>query len=43
MSQNASDYGKLNELTKEETLLQEKLDYLMDRWAYLEELAENNK
>lgn len=43
MSQNASDYGKLNELTKEETALQEKLDYLMDRWAYLEELAENSK
>lgn len=43
MSQNASDYGKLNELTKEETHLQEHLDYLMDRWAYLEELAENSK
>lgn len=43
MSQNASDYGKLNELTKEETALQERLDYLMDRWAYLEELAENSK
>ena len=43
MSQNASDYGKLNELTKEETALQEKLDYLMERWAYLEELAENSK
>ena len=43
MSQNASDYGKLNELTKEETTLQEKLDYLMERWAYLEELAENSK
>lgn len=43
MSQNASDYGKLNELTKEETALQKKLDYLMERWAYLEELAENSK
>lgn len=43
MSQNASDYGKLNELTKEETSLQERLDYLMERWAYLEELAENSK
>lgn len=43
MSQNASDYGKLNELTQEETALQERLDYLMDRWAYLEELAENSK
>lgn len=40
MAQNASDYGKLNELTKEETRLQEKLDYLMERWAYLEEIAE---
>lgn len=43
MTQNASDYGKLNELTKEETTLQERLDYLMERWAYLEELAENSK
>lgn len=42
MSQNASDYGKLNELSKEEQLTQEKLDYLMERWAYLEELAENS-
>ena len=41
MAQNASDYGKLNELTKEETRLQEKLDYLMERWAYLEEIVEN--
>lgn len=40
MTQNASDYGKLNELTKEETHLQEKLDYLMERWAYLEEIVE---
>ncbi len=42
MAQNASDYGKLNELTKEETRLQEKLDNLMERWAYLEEIAENS-
>ncbi len=42
MVQNASDYGKLNELTKEETRLQEKLDNLMERWAYLEEIAENS-
>ena len=40
MTQNASNYGKLNELTKEETRLQEKLDYLMERWAYLEEIVE---
>ena len=40
MTQNASDYGKLNELTKEETRLQEKLDYLMERWTYLEEIVE---
>lgn len=40
MAQNASDYGRLNELTKEETRLQEKLDHLMERWAYLEEIAE---
>ncbi len=42
MAQNASDYGKLNELTKEEQRLQEKLEQLMDRWAYLEEIAENS-
>lgn len=42
MSQSASDYGKLNELSKEEQIIQEKLDYLMERWAYLEELAENS-
>lgn len=40
MAQNASDYGRLNELTKEETRLQEKLDHLLERWTYLEEIAE---
>ena len=43
MAQNASDYGKLNELTKEETRLQEKLEYLLERWTYLEEIVENSK
>ena len=43
MEQNAADYGKLAELSKEEARLSEKLDALMDRWAYLEEIAEENQ
>lgn len=42
MAQNASDYSRLNELSKEEQRLKVKLDELMDRWAYLEEIAENS-
>ena len=38
--QNASDYGKLNELQKEQEDLQAQLDYKMDRWVYLNNLAE---
>ena len=37
MSQNATDYDKLRELTKEEQRCSEELERLMDRWAYLEE------
>ena len=40
MAQNAADYGKLNELSKEEARLQQELEHLMERWAYLEEIAE---
>ena len=40
MAQNAADYGRLNELSKEEARLQEELEHLMERWAYLEEIAE---
>ena len=40
MAQNAADYGKLSELGKEESRLQQELEHLMERWAYLEEIAE---
>ena len=35
-----SDFVKLNELTKAQNDAQERLDKLVDRWAYLSELAE---
>lgn len=35
-----SDFVKLNELTKQQEQVQQKLDELVDRWAYLSELAE---
>ncbi len=41
MQQNASDYTRLSELGREETRLAAELDHLMERWAYLEEIAEN--
>ena len=41
MAECASNYGKLNELTKEQQRASEELEVLMDRWAYLEEYAEN--
>lgn len=40
MAKNAADYGKLSALSRDETRLQRELDELMDRWAYLEEIAE---
>ncbi|SFT72689.1 ATP-binding cassette, subfamily F, uup [Selenomonas sp. GACV-9] len=43
MAQNAADYGRLNELSKEESRLQAELEQLMERWAYLEEIAENQQ
>ena len=42
MQQNASDYGKLADLTKDQQRLQAELDHLMERWAYLEEVAESS-
>ena len=42
MQQNAADYGKLAELSKEQQRLQAELDHLMERWAYLEEVAESS-
>ncbi len=41
MEQAASDYERLAELGREEARLSQELDRLMDRWAYLEEIAEN--
>ncbi len=35
-----SDFVKLGDLTKQQQAAQEKLDALVDRWAYLSELAE---
>lgn len=35
----ASDFVKLNEITKEKTKLEQTLDEKMERWMYLEELA----
>ena len=40
MEKNAADFVKLAELTKEEERLNLLLEELMDRWAYLNELAE---
>ena len=42
MQQNAADYSKLAELSKEQQRLQAELDHLMERWAYLEEVAESS-
>lgn len=39
MEKSASDFVKLNELTKEKTETEKLLEEKMDRWAYLEELA----
>ena len=37
--ENARDFVKLNELTKEKTELETAIEEKMERWAYLEELA----
>lgn len=42
MSQAGNDYGQLNELSQEEQRLSRELDELMDRWAYLSEIAEQS-
>lgn len=38
-----SDFVRLGELTKEQEAAQQKLDVLVDRWAYLSELAEEEE
>ena len=40
MVKNATDCGKLNDLTKEKEELEEQLMEKMDRWEYLEDLAQ---
>lgn len=41
MSQFASDYGRIQELGNDEARVSAELEKLMERWAYLEEKAEN--
>lgn len=38
MAANASNYGRLNELTKEKEEVEEEIAYKMERWEYLSEL-----
>jgi ATP-binding cassette subfamily F protein uup len=40
MNEASSDYGKLNELTKVQQAFETKLEEYMERWTYLNELAE---
>ena len=40
MGNTGSDFTKAQELMKEETELNEKLEYLIERWEYLAEIAE---
>jgi ABC transport system ATP-binding/permease protein len=40
MNEMGSNYGKLNELVKVQQALEEKLDEYLERWTYLNELAE---
>lgn len=40
MNEAGSDYGKLNELVSQQQALEKTLEELMDRWTYLNELAE---
>ena len=40
MEKNASQYTKLAELSKEKEAAEQELEYKMDRWVYLNDLAE---
>lgn len=40
MSKCATDYGKLNDLSKEKAEKEQQLEEKMDRWVYLNDLAE---
>ncbi|MBQ4212962.1 MAG: ABC-F family ATP-binding cassette domain-containing protein [Selenomonas sp.] len=41
MAENATDFTRLNELAAEERRLTAELEHLMERWTYLEEIAES--
>lgn len=41
MANAGSDFEKAQKLVEEEAELNEKLEYLIERWTYLSELAEN--
>lgn len=41
LAKTGSDFTKAQELMKQETELNEKLEYLIERWSYLAEIAEN--
>lgn len=41
MNAAGSDYGKLNELVSQQQALEQKLEVLMERWTFLNELAEH--
>lgn len=43
MQIDATDYVRIKELSEEEVTLKKKLDDLLSRWTYLEEIAESNK
>ena len=43
MAECAADYGRLSELSQEEERLSSQLEHLMERWSYLEEIAEEQK
>ncbi|WP_196594765.1 ABC-F family ATP-binding cassette domain-containing protein [Pectinatus sottacetonis] len=43
MQQNVADYVKIKDLNEQKDILQDKLDTLMERWEYLEEIAESIK
>ena len=43
MALHAADYSRLAELTREEARLTAELDALMERWTYLEGIAETMK
>lgn len=42
MEMNAADYEKIRELSNQQSILKKKLDELLARWTYLEEIAEND-